>query len=312
MAVVELLGWSAVTVAGLVMISQALGRTAVRSMAVVQSLTPYLTLAMAPLALWALVAGSPWLALLAAVIGMGGLVLARPILVVAGRPAVAEGARGMRIASVNLYYGNEQVEEVALALLALHADVIVFAEYTADHQRTLRTSDLGGVFDVQVDRPGDLARGTAVWSRTPVLVGGRLDTVNHSIDVTVDGDDGPIRVVAVHPPTPINDFAGWRGDLRRAGGSGRRGDTPTVIVGDLNAAFWHPDLRELLGSGYTDAHIAHGRGLSVSWPMHRLLPPFVRLDHALTTATLVPTDVEDFDVVGSDHRGFVVTVAPAR
>jgi hypothetical protein len=39
---------------------------------------------------------------------------------------------------------------------------------------------------------------------------------------------------------------------------------------------------------------------------------FVRLDHALTTDNLVATHVEDFDIVGSDHRGFVVTVAPAR
>jgi hypothetical protein len=38
----------------------------------------------------------------------------------------------------------------------------------------------------------------------------------------------------------------------------------------------------------------------------------VRLDHALTAGGLVSTDVDDFHVPGSDHRGLVVTVAPAR
>ena len=85
-----------------------------------------------------------------------------------------------------------------------------------------------------------------------------------------------------------------------------------MVVGDFNASFWHPDFRALLDDGFTDAHIAAGKGFSASWPTDRWYPPFVRLDHALTTDSLVSTDVEDFDIAGSDHRGFVVTVAPAR
>ncbi|MBG7605787.1 MAG: endonuclease/exonuclease/phosphatase family protein, partial [Actinobacteria bacterium] len=71
-------------------------------------------------------------------------------------------------------------------------------------------------------------------------------------------------------------------------------------------------FRDLLKTKYVDAHIAAGRGFSASWPTGSLIPPFVRLDHALTTAGLVSTDVNDFDIPGSDHRGFVVTVAPTR
>lgn len=307
---VELIGWVAVTVAGLVMLSQAFGWDGFRTMAVVQSLTPYLALAMAPLAVLALVRRRVGLALTAAAIGMGGLALAWPILVVADRPAAAAGADGIRIASVNLYYGNGQIDEVASDLLALDVDVIVFVEYTAEHQRALRASDLGDEFEYQIGRSGPFAEGAAVWSRTPVLAGDHPDTTNHSLDVTVESDDGPIRVLALHTPTPIHDFDGWLDDLRLAGRSGLDGDAPTAIVGDFNASFWHPSFRELLDEGYTDAHIANGRGLSVSWPMGGILPAFVRLDHALTTDGLVATDVEDFDIAGSDHRGFVVTVAP--
>ena len=38
-------------------------------------------------------------------------------------------------------------------------------------------------------------------------------------------------------------------------------------------------------------------------------PTFVRLDHALMTDGLVATGIDDIDIPGSDHRGFVVSVA---
>jgi endonuclease/exonuclease/phosphatase (EEP) superfamily protein YafD len=84
-----------------------------------------------------------------------------------------------------------------------------------------------------------------------------------------------------------------------------------LVVGDFNATYWHPPFRRLTGDGLTDAHVVHGRGLSVSWPTDLVIPPFVRLDHVLTGNGLIPTEIVDFDVPGSDHRGFVVTVVPA-
>ena len=43
--------------------------------------------------------------------------------------------------------------------------------------------------------------------------------------------------------------------------------------------------------------------------MNWSLPPFVRLDHALVRDGLIPTSTKDFTVPGSDHRGFVVSLA---
>jgi endonuclease/exonuclease/phosphatase (EEP) superfamily protein YafD len=309
---VELVGWLGVAVAGVVMLSQAFGWAGFRTMAVVQSLTPYLALAMAPVAIIALAGQHVWIALSAAVIGIGGMVLAWPILFVAERPPVAADTVGTRIAAVNLLFTNGRIEELADDLGRRNIDVIVFSEYTPEHQAVLQSSELADAFEFRVDRSGQGGRGTAVWTRSPVGIDEHPDTGNHSLDLTISTKDGPIRLIAVHPPTPIHDFDAWLRDLDTAGDLGRRGDIPTVIVGDFNASFWHPAFRALLDDGYTDAHIANGRGLSVSWPTNRTFPPFVRLDHALTTDRLVATDVEDFDVPGSDHRGFVVTVAPAR
>jgi endonuclease/exonuclease/phosphatase (EEP) superfamily protein YafD len=113
-------------------------------------------------------------------------------------------------------------------------------------------------------------------------------------------------------PTPIKDVGAWRDDLATAARIGREADGPTLLVGDLNSSYWHPDFRRLLDVGFVDAHAAAGSGFSTSWPRNWSVPPFVRLDHALTTGGLVSTDVVDLDVPGSDHRGLVVTVAPAR
>ena len=128
----------------------------------------------------------------------------------------------------------------------------------------------------------------------------------------MDGPDGPIRLLGVHPPTPISFFDGWVDDLATFGGLGANAQQPTLIIGDFNASYWHPSFRDLLGEGFTNAHTAHGRGFSTSWPTDEWFPAFVRLDHALTGNGLVSTGVEDFNVPGSDHRGFVVSVVPAQ
>lgn len=307
---VELLGWLIVAAAGVVMLSQAFTWAGFRTLAIAQSFTPHLALAMAPVAVIALAAQQTILAATAAVIGIGGLVLTRPVVFAADRPPVDAGTVGTRIASVNLLYKNDRVDDVAADLARRRLDVIVFSEYTPEHERVLRSSALASAFEFRTDRSAAFAGGTAVWSRTPVRVDEHPETANFSIDLTIDTDDGPIRLIALHTPTPIYDFDTWLLDLRTAGQLGRRGDTPTAIVGDFNASVWHPAFRSLLDDGYTDAHIANRRGLSSSWPTNARFPPFIRLDHALTTDRLVATHVEDFDVLGSDHRGFVVTVAP--
>jgi endonuclease/exonuclease/phosphatase (EEP) superfamily protein YafD len=100
--------------------------------------------------------------------------------------------------------------------------------------------------------------------------------------------------------------------LETFGELGSAATEPTLIVGDFNASYWHPAFRDLLRSGLSDAHTVHGKGFSASWPTGKFFPAFVRLDHALTGNGLVSTSVQDFTVPGSDHRGFVVSVVPAR
>ncbi|TFH14191.1 MAG: endonuclease/exonuclease/phosphatase family protein [Acidimicrobiales bacterium] len=309
---VELIGWIAVAIAGSITLTQAFGWTETRAVAVAKSLTPYLGLVLLPVAALALWGRRLTLTITCVAVGFGILVLATPLAFPDDQAEPIDGATGLRVAALNLLYTNNRSGAVAEKLTTLSPDVIVFSEYTTSHQAILQASDLADDYPYRIDRIAPGGVGIAVWSRDASIVEEYPDTYNHSLDVIVEGPDGDIRIVALHVPTPFNSFENWQRDLHTVGRIGRDAATPTLVVGDLNASYWHPDFRDLLDTGFVDAHIANGEGFSTSWPTDMVVPPFVRLDHALTTGGLVSTDVVDFEIPGSDHRGFVVTVAPTH
>ncbi len=307
----RLIGWLVVAVVGALMLTQAVGWSGTRLVAVLHALTPYLIVALVPVAALAWWRRLAPLAFTAAIVGMSGLLLASPLVFPPGQPGAEAGATGLRVAAINLLYENEDVDEVADDLFGRDLDVIVFSEYTVEHQTVLTSHRVVDRYPHRVERDGLRAGGVAVWSRFPLVEDERRPTRNYSIDALVDGPDGIVRLFAVHPPTPTSEFEAWRRDLDLIRARADEAVEPTLLIGDFNASYWHPDFRDLLTGGFVDAHMAHGRGFSTSWPTGGLIPPFVRLDHALTGNGLVSTGVGDFDVPGSDHRGLVVSVAPS-
>jgi endonuclease/exonuclease/phosphatase (EEP) superfamily protein YafD len=306
----ELIGWGVVAGVGLVMITQAFGWDGTRIVSTLQSLTPYGI----PLVVF-VAAGAIWarryaLAATSAAVGLGALLLATPMVFPPGRPDTRPDAAGLSAAAVNLLYSNPQVDAVADDLIGLDADVIAFSEYTPEHRSTLVAHPVANRYPYKINRDSMFADGMALWSKYALTENEQIDTVNGSIDASLEGPDGTIRVFAVHPPTPIFDHDDWKRELRAVAEFADDVVTPTLVIGDFNAAYWHPAFRDILRQGLTDAHMANGQGWSTSWPTDELFPPFVRLDHALTGNGLVSTDIDDFRLPGSDHAAFVVTVKP--
>jgi endonuclease/exonuclease/phosphatase (EEP) superfamily protein YafD len=311
-SIIDFVSWLVVAFVGVITLTQALGRSGTAVVAVVQSLTPYFAIALVPVVVVALVRRQLLIVTVASAVGFGLGVLAAPLAFPDPQPASAAGATGLRVASVNLYLQNPEIGAVADVLATVDADVIVFSEYTLEHQAALEASPLADDYPHRTGRTGRGSTGMAVWSGLPVDERDQFSIFDDSIELDVRAPDGDVRIIAAHLPTPISDFDAWRIELRNAAEIGRSANGPTLLIGDLNASYWHPPFRELLDVGFVDANAADGSGFSTSWPTDGWLPPFVRLDHALTTGGLVSTDVDDFDVPGSDHRGLVVTVAPAR
>lgn len=299
--------------AGVVLGSQVLGWHGNGLLASAQAITPFLVLALAPLTLGALLLRRHAAGLASSLLGVAGLALLAPLVFVADAPAPAANAAGLDVAAVNLLYTNDDVAAAADALADRDADVIVFTEYTAEHHATLSNSTLADAYPHRLAEPGPGAEGVALWSRYRFDERAGPRTVNNNVDVLLGGPDGPIRVLGVHTPTPVYDFEAWVDDLDTiALAASATPSLPTLVLGDFNASFWHPGFRAILDRGFSDAHAAAGRGFSTSWPAGGVVPAFVRLDHALTGHGLVSTEVTDFEVPGSDHTGFEVTVAPAR
>ncbi|MGI9646842.1 MAG: hypothetical protein ACR2O6_16165, partial [Ilumatobacteraceae bacterium] len=92
-----LAAWLAVAVAGGLLLSQTFGWTGTRSIAALQALTPYTTLGLGAVALAATLRGHHRLACTGALVGVGGLVLAWPLVFPAGQPPAAADATGLRV-----------------------------------------------------------------------------------------------------------------------------------------------------------------------------------------------------------------------
>ena len=309
---IDLLAWLYVALVGVITISQTIGWSGATLVAVLQTLTPYFGITLVPIVAVALWRQRLLMVTVASAILFGLAVLATPLAIPDPQQPAAAGSAGLTVASLNLWFGNSRIVDVDDALAEVDADVIVFNEYTRTHQAALEASALAGKFPYRVDRTGSGATGVAVWSRWPLTIGDELETFNDNVVAAVAGPDGDIDIVAMHMPTPLVDVDAWHRDLATAAEIGRSADGPTLLIGDLNSSYWHPEFRELLDVGFVDATAAAGSGFSTSWPTDWWIPAFVRLDHALTTGGLVSTEVDDLDVPGSDHRGVVVTVAPTR
>lgn len=313
-AAAPLAGWGWTALAGVVAATQATGSTPLNVLYVLQALTLPLLAPCVPLAGLALWRRRYRMAATDAAISLALLVLIWPVVSHGAPPDVDDGAPTLRIAFANTYFENERTGDVADALLDEGADLVAMAELTVAQERALEATGAFAEYPYRVGTAETDRDGIALYSRIPFVRADARDLGSAAgIDAVVELDGEEIRVLVVHPPTGVHqsDLDDWRADLETLGRTLDAADGPTVVVGDFNASRWHPAFRDLLDrTGFHDAHEWLGRGFSTSWPVDGLIPPFVRIDHALLSG-LSPTDLADVETPGSDHRGFVIDLAIA-
>ena len=225
--------------------------------------------------------------------------------------AVGTESVSWTILQANVLFSNRTPDRVAATIKARDTDVVAIEELTPTISTAL---DLAGVFEVYPYRQlvvSSTARGSGLLSKYP-FSDVAPTAPGAPPEVVIDRPGSvPLRVIVMHPSPPIKseDADVWTSNLA---GLARRVHTdtgPTVAIGDFNGTRWQPAFGAVLGAGARDSHEALGRGLSFSWPTRGPVPPFVRLDHALSWNGVVPTSLKEVDLPGSDHRGFVVTLA---
>ena len=227
-----------------------------------------------------------------------------------GEPQAASGEEEtLRVASLNVYFKGDRYADTAAFLLGSKANVVVLVEMTPEWVNQL--SILRTRWPNVVTEPRDGSDGIVIFSRLPILDHDTIDLSGGgrvTLKVRLKTADGPVTLIAFHPPPPTTPALARRRDaemlavaeLARSIGS----VGPLVLIGDFNCTPWSPAFRKLVeDSGLSDSR--RGLGVQATWPS--LLGPFgIPIDHALVSKDLRVIDRSVGPQVGSDHRGIVV------
>ncbi|MFF9339083.1 endonuclease/exonuclease/phosphatase family protein [Streptomyces sp. NPDC014773] len=115
-----------------------------------------------------------------------------------------------------------------------------------------------------------------------------------------------VRLQLAHPLPPVPGQVGlWKSELARlrAAVEARPAGETLLLAGDFNASQDHAAFRALSsGRMLLDAARATGSSRAPTWPAEGPLPPYVQIDHVLTTPDLTAVATRFLPVPGSDHR----------
>lgn len=308
---VWIVAWVVTGCCGALALTQAFGVTPWVVAYVAQSFTPYVLLAAAPLTVVAAVRRRWRLAGVNIGVAVAVLWLLQPVVFAPDRPEVTPDAPSFTLLAANVLYTNPRMADAAAQLLAVDADVMAFTEYTSE--LAVRLDQLGAFDEYPYRKASPSLRrsGLALYSRYPILSSEVVPIgTQDGLEATLVVQGTAVRVIVVHPIPGVDRaaLASWRRDLQVYDDVAHAPGPPTVLVGDFNSSRFHPAFRHLL-DGLTDAHEQAGATWSMSWPNDRIVPPFVRLDHALLDELIVATSVDEVDVAGSDHRAFEVSLS---
>ena len=264
--------------------------------------------------------------LLALIAGLVALVLRRKWLTVAGGVAAlsafallwpwtqaptlpAAGAARVSILSFNVWVRNGSTDELAAAIQAVDADVVVLLEMTAATREKLRPLD------------AHYPQRFECWQTAgcDILVFSRLPIKEPHIDFTGPPDHSPIawfetnaagcvlNIFATHMTRPFPHLPAWsqskQADDLASAVSGWPG--PKLLVGDFNAVPWGHGVK--IVAERANLHVSLGSG--GTWPS--ILPPQLRLpiDHVMATEGIAFASRKVLALPGSDHAAVLTEIA---
>jgi endonuclease/exonuclease/phosphatase (EEP) superfamily protein YafD len=310
------IGFVALVVAGCAFASRYLSITN-HATFITAALSPYLMLC-APVSAALLLWGRHWILAIAAVgLTVAAFAVQLPLYLDSDARRTADVE--VRLMSANIYVGTADPDHLVRSAQA-QADVIAFQELTPQEADRLSDAGLDATFPYRWLDARSGSGGVGMWSRFPIDAPRRIGGYTFAFltaQIRVTGVSIDPTVVVAHVagpwPQPIDD---WRRDLNRLPVTlsevGEQAGAGSVIVAaDLNSTTDMRPFRALLRDGYRDAAEQSGAGIKPTFPANWRLPPFIAIDHILTR-NCTATSLRTLKIPGSDHRGFVVTIAIPR
>ncbi len=276
------------------------------------SLSPYLMIGSAALALLLLLSQRSWWSIAVAVLLTGTATVTLLPRFVGSSRAEAESIP-VRMLTANLWEGAADPTALVAAARA-QADVVVLQELTprlADGLASLESDFPYRAVDAQAG-----AAGAGIWSRYPIVDSGHdsgyvLGMLNATL--RVPGAASDTLVLSAHVvgpwPWPIGD---WRREMAKLPQTLRAaartaGPGAVIVAGDFNATADMQPFRKLLRDGYRAASEQSGAGLTPTYPANRSVPPIAGIDHILTYNSTA-SDARTVRIPGSDHLGMAATI----
>jgi len=232
-------------------------------------------------------------------------------------PRPAAGARPWVVMTVNFEATDGIGVPVVEAAQRHHVDVLVLEDVTQESLAAMDRAGLSDLFPHHVSAPGSRDNGIVVLSQARVGDVVAADSSESTLMATVDTEDGPVRLLAVHPEQPTRSVT-WRADHDRILAVARS-DHPDLIVGDFNATLDQAPMRRLEDEGYRSATELADQGWQPTWPangayraLHLVpMPPLVQIDHVMLGPGLTATGTTTVHVDGIDHLGLIATLVTA-
>jgi endonuclease/exonuclease/phosphatase (EEP) superfamily protein YafD len=232
-------------------------------------------------------------------------------------PAAARHAFTFRLYDANVYASNKSMKGYSAELRQFRPDLVAMEEASPTDRRQLQGS---GVLDslthvIEVNRFDPRAFLIASRYRLGRASVSSIDGLPFLVQTTLRLPGGLVQLWVVHTTAPVNPgWHLWYDELQRIEHLlEARDPRPLLLVGDFNATWGNSGFRSILGTGLSDAAAARGEALDMTWSqMFFVLPPLMRIDHVVTSASLVATTIHTEPGPGSDHRALEASVAVLR
>lgn len=238
---------------------------------------------------------------------------------VATAQASADPSDGVaRVMTLNTAHGAASAEEVVALVREKNVEVLCLQELTDDFLSELSSAGLYDLLPYYVisDEASAISNGgrNGIWTLAPMdNVSGNLLPIDTSSmpagTVQIGGLD--VRVVSVHPNSPVRGAQDLWDEGLGVIGSLSEYDHTYLVMGDFNSTWDHARFRELLGTGFVDASSEAGEGFHMTYPSGTLagieLPSLVEIDHIVYArdSGITVSELEAAEVSGTDHRALL-------
>lgn len=233
---------------------------------------------------------------------------------VATAQASADASDGVaRVMTLNTAHGAASAEEVLALVREKNVEVLCLQELTDDFLGELAAAGLYDLLPYYVisDEASAISNGgrNGIWTLAPMSnTSGNLLPIDTSSmpagTVQIGGLD--VRVVSVHPNSPVRGAQDLWDEGLGVIGSLADYDHTYLVMGDFNSTWDHARFRELLGADFVDAGAEAGEGFHMTFPSGAL-PSVVEIDHIVYArgSGITVSELETAEVSGTDHRALL-------